>query len=150
MGDDPRALPAGTITFVLGDVVGSTRLWEKQAGEIPLVLARLEQIIDEGLGSHRGARPAEQGEGDNFVAVFARGDDAASFALHVARAVAGERRQDEPRTRREPPRRPSSRRRRSGGSGNNGEIHARPRASAGGGREAAPPRGGELRHGGAP
>ncbi|MDQ3944836.1 MAG: LuxR family transcriptional regulator [Actinomycetota bacterium] len=90
MRDEQAALPAGTVTFVLGDVVGSTRLWEEHASEMPVVLGRLEQIIDERLGAHRGALPAEQGEGDNFVAVFARADDAASFALHVARAVAGE------------------------------------------------------------
>ena len=85
-----RRCRPGRVTFVLGDLVGSTRLWE-YVGEMSSVLARLDQIIDERLGAHRGARPAEQGEGDNFVAVFARADAAAaSFPLHAAGAIAGE------------------------------------------------------------
>ena len=32
-------LPTGTVTFVLGDVVGSTRLWQEHGEAMPAVLA---------------------------------------------------------------------------------------------------------------
>ncbi|MGH9010922.1 MAG: AAA family ATPase, partial [Acidimicrobiia bacterium] len=73
-------LPVGTVTFVLGDVAGSSRLWEDMAEAMPAVLARLDDLVDDLLGTHRGGRPAEQGEGDNFVAVFAEAGDAVAFA----------------------------------------------------------------------
>ena len=85
-----EGLPAGTVTFVLGDVVGSTRLWEEHDDIMPEVLARLDAIVDNQLVVHRGARPAEQGEGDNVVAVFVCAADAVGFAWEVTRAIAAE------------------------------------------------------------
>src|SRR5205807_747828 len=72
-------LPAGTVTFVLGDIAGSTRLWEEQVA-MPAVLARLDELVDHILATNNGVRPAEQGEGDNFVAAFAKAGDAVAFA----------------------------------------------------------------------
>jgi predicted ATPase/class 3 adenylate cyclase/DNA-binding CsgD family transcriptional regulator len=80
-------LPAGTVTFVLGDVVGSTRLWEDHADAMPEALAKLDELIDTGVTAHGGARPAEQGEGDSFVAAFARAADAVRFSVALQTAL---------------------------------------------------------------
>ena len=46
-------------------------------------------MVDEQVGRHDGVRPVEQGEGDSFVAAFARARDAVACALAIQRALAG-------------------------------------------------------------
>src|ERR1700740_2095929 len=79
-------LPTGTVTLVLADVEGSTRLWETQPGEMTAAVARLNQAASEIIATHDGVRPVEQGEGDSFVAAFARASDAVAAALGLQRA----------------------------------------------------------------
>ncbi len=74
-------LPTGTVTLLLGDVEGSTRLWETQPDEMGAAIARFNQCVSEAIATHGGVRPLEQGEGDSFVAAFARASDAVSAAL---------------------------------------------------------------------
>jgi len=78
------------LSFVLGDMVGSTRLWEKHPLELPAVLARLDALVTEHLDAFGGHRPAEQGEGENFVAAFERPDAAVGFAAGVQAALCAE------------------------------------------------------------
>jgi class 3 adenylate cyclase len=79
-------LPTGTVTLLLADVEGSTRLWETQAGEMTAAIARLNQAVSDIVAAHDGVRPVEQGEGDSFVAAFARASDAVGAALELQRA----------------------------------------------------------------
>jgi predicted ATPase/class 3 adenylate cyclase/DNA-binding CsgD family transcriptional regulator len=79
-------LPTGTVTLLLADVEGSTRLWETQPKEMTAALARLNQTVSETIAEHDGVRPVEQGEGDSFVAAFARASDALAAALEMQRA----------------------------------------------------------------
>lgn len=65
-------LPTGTVTLLLADVEGSTRLWETQAEQMSAALARLNKTVNDAVDAHDGVRPLEQGEGDSFVAAFAR------------------------------------------------------------------------------
>ena len=81
-----RLLPTGTVTLLLADVEGSTRLWETQPEEMTAALARLNQTVSEIIVTHDGVRPVEQGEGDSFVAAFARASDAVAAALEMQRA----------------------------------------------------------------
>jgi len=81
--DTARALPTGTVTLVLGDIEGSTRLWETRPAEMSTALAALDAAITAAVEDHHGSRPVEQGEGDSFVAAFARCSD----ALRAARAL---------------------------------------------------------------
>src|SRR5271163_5271230 len=74
-------LPTGTVTLLMADVEGSTRLWETQPDEMTTALARLNQIVSGIIAAHHGVRPVEQGEGDSFVAAFARASDAVAVAL---------------------------------------------------------------------
>jgi predicted ATPase/class 3 adenylate cyclase len=79
-------LPTGTVTLVLADVEGSTRLWETQPDEMTAAIARLNQVVPDLIAAHDGVRPVEQGEGDSFVAAFARASDAVAAALELQRA----------------------------------------------------------------
>src|ERR1700751_2398398 len=69
-------LPTGTVTLLLADVQGSTRLWETQPEEMSAAVERLDRLLPEIIPKHSGERPVEQGEGDSFVAAFPRASDA--------------------------------------------------------------------------
>src|SRR5271156_544374 len=79
-------LPTGTVTLVLADVEGSTRLWETQPDDMTVAMARFNQVVCDVVAAHDGVRPVEQGEGDSFVAAFARASDAVATALELQRA----------------------------------------------------------------
>ncbi len=79
-------LPTGTVTLLLADVEGSTRLWEFQPEEMAVAVARLDQVLSDVVAAHEGVRPVEQGEGDSFVIAFARASDAVGCALDLQRA----------------------------------------------------------------
>ncbi|MGK2865719.1 MAG: helix-turn-helix transcriptional regulator [Mycobacterium sp.] len=74
-------LPTGIVTLLLADVQGSTRLWETQPDEMATAMASMETIVSNLIAAHDGVRPLEQGEGDSFVAAFARPADAVACAL---------------------------------------------------------------------
>jgi class 3 adenylate cyclase len=79
-------LPTGTVTLLLADVEGSTRLWETQPKEMTAAIAQLDSTLAELIAIHGGVRPVEQGEGDSFVLAFARASDAVVCALALQRA----------------------------------------------------------------
>src|SRR3981081_3482776 len=83
IGPDMSELPTGTVTLLLADVEGSTRLWETQPEAMKAAVARLDQTLSEAVASHHGVRPIEQGEGDSFVIAFARAADAVACALEL-------------------------------------------------------------------
>src|ERR1700709_2618790 len=79
-------LPTGTVTLLLADVEGSTRLWETQPEQMTAAVALLNRTVNENVAAHDGVRPLEQGEGDSFVAAFSRASDAVACALALQRA----------------------------------------------------------------
>lgn len=90
---DPRAelnwsdvLPTGTVTLLLADVEGSTRLWETEPEAMTTAFARLDRTLAELLDTYDGVRPVEQGEGDSFVVAFARASQAIGCVLDLQRA----------------------------------------------------------------
>jgi predicted ATPase/class 3 adenylate cyclase/DNA-binding CsgD family transcriptional regulator len=83
-------LPAGTVTFLLTDIEGSTALWESEPAAMAEAVARHYQLIDEAVSAAGGARPVEQGEGDSAVAAFGRPSDAVSAAVVLQRALSVE------------------------------------------------------------
>jgi class 3 adenylate cyclase len=84
--DVTRLLPTGTVTLLLADVEGSTRLWETQAEVMTAAIARLNQVVCDVVAARDGVRPVEQGEGDSFVAAFSRASDAVAAAVELQRA----------------------------------------------------------------
>jgi predicted ATPase/class 3 adenylate cyclase/DNA-binding CsgD family transcriptional regulator len=79
-------LPQGTVTLLLADVEGSTRLWQTQPDEMSAAVAQLDHLLPTTIAAHGGVRPVEQGEGDSFVAGFSRASDAVACALELQRA----------------------------------------------------------------
>ncbi|MGB9252284.1 MAG: LuxR C-terminal-related transcriptional regulator [Mycobacterium sp.] len=84
--DMAELLPTGTVTLLLADVEGSTQLWENQPDAMNAAVALLNRKASEVIAEHQGVRPVEQGEGDSFVAAFARAGDAVACALELQRA----------------------------------------------------------------
>src|ERR1700691_1925910 len=79
-------LPTATVTLLLADVEGSTRLWETEPEQMTAAFARLDDARSDLIAAHGGMRPVEQGEGDSFVVAFARASDAVCCALELQRA----------------------------------------------------------------
>jgi predicted ATPase/class 3 adenylate cyclase/DNA-binding CsgD family transcriptional regulator len=86
IGPDMSELPTGTVTLLLADVEGSTRLWETQPEAMKAAVGRLDQTLADVVAAHHGVRPVEQGEGDSFVIAFTRAADAIACALELQRA----------------------------------------------------------------
>jgi len=82
-------VPTGTVTLLLADVEGSTRLWETRPEEMTSAFGDLDRTLAEVLAAHHGVRPIEQGEGDSFVIAFGRASDAVACALDLQRAPLG-------------------------------------------------------------
>jgi predicted ATPase/class 3 adenylate cyclase/DNA-binding CsgD family transcriptional regulator len=85
-----RSLPTGTVTLLLSDIEGSTRLWEDNEEAAAKAVARHYELIDASIAAHDGVRPVEQGEGDSVVAAFSLASDAVAAALEVQRTFANE------------------------------------------------------------
>lgn len=79
-------LPTGTVTLLLADVEGSTRLWESQPEVMKAAVARLDSALSDAVTNHNGVRPVGQGDGDSFVIAFARAVDAVGCALALQHA----------------------------------------------------------------
>ena len=71
---------AGTVTFLLTDVVGSTQLWEQDAAAMAAAMVVRDRIIDDAVVDCGGVVVRPRGEGDPRFAVFGRASDAASAA----------------------------------------------------------------------
>jgi class 3 adenylate cyclase len=82
--DQPASvLPIGTVTFLLTDIEGSTRLWEQQREGMRAALARHDALIERLVAEHGGVVVRPRGEGDSRFAVFAQ----ASAAVAAAGAI---------------------------------------------------------------
>ncbi|MEV3904919.1 LuxR family transcriptional regulator [Mycobacterium sp. NPDC050551] len=79
-------VPTGTVTLLLADAEGSTRLWETAPEKMTAAFANLDRTLAELVSAHHGVRPVEQGEGDSFVVAFTRASDAVACALALQRA----------------------------------------------------------------
>jgi predicted ATPase/class 3 adenylate cyclase len=67
---DGSELPAGTVTFLLTDIEGSSRLWETEPDAMEVALQQHDRLLAEVIESHGGTVIHSRGEGDSFFAVF--------------------------------------------------------------------------------
>jgi predicted ATPase/class 3 adenylate cyclase len=79
-----------TLTFVLTDVEGSTRLWEAHRQAMAGALATHDRLISQVVANHGGRLVKAKGEGDSTFSVFASPAQAAAAALELQRALAAE------------------------------------------------------------
>ena len=84
--DAQQLLPTGTVTLLLADIEGSTRLWETQPDRMAAALATMDRVLAELVYLTNGVRPVAQGEGDSFVVAFTGADDAVACALAIQQA----------------------------------------------------------------
>src|SRR5215510_1192069 len=83
-------LPAGTVTFLLTDIEGSTGLWETAPEAMEVALERHNRLLAEVIGAHGGVVVSSRGEGDSFFAVFASAVSAVEAAGACQLALHGE------------------------------------------------------------
>lgn len=77
------ALPVGTVTLLMADAEGSTRLWESEPDAMAPATVSHDRIVNEAIGRHGGVKPKDQGEGDSFMAAFSRPSDALEAAVEI-------------------------------------------------------------------
>lgn len=83
-------LPTGTVTFLITDLEGSTRLWEQEPGEeMRRALARHDAVFDEAVTRNRGV--VYDRAGDGVLAVFESAVDAVAAALDAQLVFAADR-----------------------------------------------------------
>ena len=80
----------GAITFLMTDIVGSTRLWELAPDEMDAALRRHDAIVTDAVVAADGDLIRTKGEGDSTFSVFAEPGQAAAAALAVNRALQAE------------------------------------------------------------
>ena len=83
-------MPAGTVTFLLTDIEGSTRLWETVPEAMEVVLDRHNRLLTDVIEDHGGVVVTSRGEGDSFFAVFPSAAAAVEAAGVCQLALAGE------------------------------------------------------------
>ena len=54
-----RALPSGTLTFLLTDIEGSTRLWQEHPSVMNAVIERHDRLIEDARGYGAAGAPLE-------------------------------------------------------------------------------------------
>jgi predicted ATPase/class 3 adenylate cyclase len=82
-------LPRGTVTFLLTDVEGSTRLLTRLRGRYAGVLAEHQRLLRAAFDEHDGREVHT--EGDAFFVAFARASDAIAAAVSAQQALASQR-----------------------------------------------------------
>ena len=89
---EPREadLPAGTVTFLLTDIEGSTRLWETVPEAMEVALERHNGLLPEVIKGHGGTVVTSRGEGDSIFAVFPSAAAAVEAAGACQLALNGE------------------------------------------------------------
>jgi class 3 adenylate cyclase len=89
-GPGEAELLAGTVTFLLTDIEGSTRLWEVVPKAMEVALERHNRLLTAVIEDHGGAVLTSRGEGDSFFAVFPGAVSAVEAAGACQLRLAGE------------------------------------------------------------
>src|SRR5690349_15070097 len=81
-------LPTGTVTFLFTDIEGSTKLAQEYPDEMPALLARHNEILNESIVAQHGF--TVRIVGDSFSASFHTASDALNAALDAQRKLQNE------------------------------------------------------------
>jgi len=82
-------LPTGTVTFLMTDIEGSTRLWEAHGHRVSGAIARHFALLERAVAKHKGS--VVKSVGDGVHAVFANAPDALAAAVAGQKALRSER-----------------------------------------------------------
>lgn len=83
---DPTSLPTGTLTFMFGDIAGSTRLVEQLGGGYAEVLSGYHEIIDHATAAHGGT--VVDIEGERIMTVFSDAFEGVRAAVKIQTDIA--------------------------------------------------------------
>jgi class 3 adenylate cyclase len=90
--DTPQlTLLTGVVTFLLTDIEGSTRLWEREPDAMRAALERHDAVVGACVRRQNGTVVKSKGEGDSVFAVFSHARDAVNAALIVQCALSMEK-----------------------------------------------------------
>ncbi|HSG44870.1 MAG TPA: adenylate/guanylate cyclase domain-containing protein, partial [Anaerolineales bacterium] len=81
-------LPSGTVTFLFTDIEGSTKLSQEHPDEMPALLARHNEILNQAIEAHNGY--VFQIVGDSFSASFHSASDALNATMDAQLALQSE------------------------------------------------------------
>ena len=82
------SLPAGTVTFLLTDVEGSTRRWDRNPAAMLQSMAAHDAVLGRLVAAHGGMQVESGREGDSVLAAFTRASDAVASAVAMQRELA--------------------------------------------------------------
>lgn len=80
-------LPTGTVTFLMTDVAGSTRLWEAHPDTMGAAIERHDVLIASVVSERGGVLIRSRGEGDSTFSVFGDAAEALVAAVEIQRAL---------------------------------------------------------------
>jgi class 3 adenylate cyclase len=80
--------PSGTVTFLLTDLEGSTRLWEQDPEAMKVAMMRHDKLLEKAIAANQGFIFARMGDG--MAAAFATAGEAVSAAAAFHRALVNE------------------------------------------------------------
>ena len=80
--------PSGTVTFLLTDLEGSTRMWEQDPEAMKAAMVRHDEILEKTFAETRGFVFSRMGDG--MAAAFATARDAVTAAAAIQQALASE------------------------------------------------------------
>jgi predicted ATPase/class 3 adenylate cyclase len=80
--------PSGTVTFLLTDLEGSTRMWEQDPVAMKAAMARHDELLEGAIAAHDGFVFARMGDG--MAAAFATAGRAIAAAAAIQQALADE------------------------------------------------------------
>ncbi len=81
-------LPSGTVTFLLTDLEGSTRMWEQDPVAMKAAMVRHDELLEKTVTAHRGFVFSRMGDG--MAAAFATARDALAAAAAFQNALDAE------------------------------------------------------------
>jgi predicted ATPase/class 3 adenylate cyclase len=82
--------PSTALTFMLTDIEGSTRLWERHPDAMAKSLIRHDELVATHTTAHSGELIGSRAEGDSTFAVFQTAPDAIECASELQRALTAE------------------------------------------------------------
>jgi class 3 adenylate cyclase len=80
--------PSGTVTFLLTDLEGATRIWEQDPDAMTAAMVRHDEILEKTIAEHRGFVFSRMGDG--IASAFATAGDAVSAASAIQRTLSDE------------------------------------------------------------
>jgi predicted ATPase/class 3 adenylate cyclase len=84
-----RHPPSGTVTFLLTDLEGSTRMWEQEPEAMKAAMVRHDDLLERTIAANNGFVFSRMGDG--MAAAFSTAGEAAAAAVAIKSALAEEK-----------------------------------------------------------